>query len=104
MLEVKTWLETTGMKVAENCFLKPPSLPYIVFLENLDSRGADDRNCIANRAIRIELYAGRIDKLAEEKIENLLSEKAIPYKKDRAWIDEEKFFETMYDFELVEKI
>lgn len=103
MLDVKAWLETTGLKVAEERFLKPSPLPYIVFLESTDVGGADFRNCIANRDISVELYSGKIDVAAELKIEALLNEKSIEYKKNRTWIDSEKFFQTVYDFNLVEK-
>jgi hypothetical protein len=104
MLEIKTWLETTGMKVAEERFLKPPALPYIVLLDETDVSGADDKNCIADRKISIELYSDKINKIAEQAIGNLLNEKAIEYKKNRIWIDSEKFFQTVYDFKLIEKI
>jgi hypothetical protein len=103
MLDVKTWLETTGMKAAELRFLKPPSRPYIIFLDNKEVRGAATRNCIANRDITIELYSDKIDNEAEQKIEDLLNEKAIEYTKDRTWIDSEKLFQTLYDFNLIEK-
>lgn len=104
MLEIKQWLEITGMKVAEERFLNPPPLPYIIFKDETDVSGADNKNCIANRNINIELYSDRIDKVAENEIEVLLNEKSISYFKSRTWIQEEMFFETMYDFNLIEKI
>lgn len=103
MLDVKTWLETTGMKVAEERFLKPPALPYIIFIDNTDVGGADNKNCIANRTISIELYSDKINHEAEWKIEALLNERAMPYKRDRTWIETEMFFQTVYDFNLIEK-
>ncbi|QXE19999.1 hypothetical protein [Clostridium sp. 001] len=103
MLDIKNWFQTTELKVANELFLKPPPLPYIVFTESGDVGGADEKNCIANRAISIELYSERIDYVSESKIEALLNEKAISYKKDRTWIDSEKFFQTVYDFDLLEK-
>lgn len=103
MLDVKTWLKTTGMEVADTCFLKPPSLPYILFLEDRDVGGADNKNCIANTSIKVELYSDKINSMAEQQIENLLNEKAIEYKKERIWIKDDNFFETVYDFNLIEK-
>ncbi|AGK95407.1 hypothetical protein [Clostridium pasteurianum] len=103
MLDVKTWLQSTGLPVAETAFIKPPSLPYIVFLTNDNIAGGDNKNCISDRSIGIELYSSRIDRDSESKIENLLNEKAIEYKKNRTWIPEDTFFETMYDFNLIEK-
>lgn len=103
MLDIKTWLETTGMKAAEECFKNPPPLPYINFTDETRISGADDKNCIADRNISIELYSNKINHEAEQLIENLLNEKAISYKRDRTWIDSEKYFQTVYDFELIEK-
>ncbi|MCT8978307.1 hypothetical protein N4T77_17095 [Clostridium sp. CX1] len=104
MLEIKSWLETTGMKVAEERFLKPPALPYIIFLEEVNVSGADNKNCIVDRNISIELYSDKINREAESKIDALLNEKVIEYRKNRTWIDSEKFFQTVYDFNLVEKL
>lgn len=103
MLDVKIWLKTTGMDVAEQRFLQPPPLPYIVFTEDRDVSGSDNKNCIADRAITIELYSDKINREAEAKVEALLNEKSIQYKKERTWIDSERFFQTMYDFNLKEK-
>lgn len=102
MLDIKSWLETTDYKVAEERFLKPPALPYIIFTEETDMRGADNKNFIADRKLSIELYSDKINREAEKKIENLLEQ--IEYKKDRTWIDSEKFFQTVYDFNLLEKL
>lgn len=104
MLDVKSWLETTGYKVAENRFLKPPALPYIVFLESRTNRGADQKNSIADRDITIELYSGVIDAVAESAVETLMNEKGYEFKKDRQWIASESFFQTVYSFEITEKI
>lgn len=104
MLDVKSWLETTGMKVAENHFNKPPALPYVVFLESGNFGGADSKNCVANRNITIELYSDKINKTEEAKIEALLNYRAIEYLKDRTWLDSERLFQTMYDFNLLEKV
>lgn len=104
MLDIETWLETTGLKVAEEHFIKPPPLPYIIFTENNDVSGPDDKNCIADRNISIELYSAKIDRVSEVKIENLLNLKAIQYSKDRIWIDSETLFETVFDFNIIEKL
>lgn len=103
MTDIKTWLETTGLKVAEESFKVPPKLPYIIFKDEDKIRGADDLNCIANRSINLELYSNTIDSSVETRIENLLNEKAIEFKKSRAWVDSEQFFQTVYDFDLLEK-
>ncbi|MCL6573153.1 MAG: hypothetical protein K6T88_15960 [Bacillus sp. (in: Bacteria)] len=103
MVDIETWLKRTGLKVSEERFLKPPPLPYIIFTENNDVSGADDKNCIANRDISVELYSLKVDRISEDLIENLLNEKAIRFKRDRIWIDTEGMFETIYDFNFTEK-
>lgn len=103
MLDIKDWLSKTGYKAAEIRFLKPPQLPYIIFTEEQDIGGADDLNNIINRKITVELYSEGIDSEAEMKIENLINDESFNFKKNRTWIESEKFFQTMYDFEFVEK-
>ena len=102
MLAIKQWLETTGMTVAEERFLKPPALPYVVFTETTIVGGADDKNLIADRQISVELYSDKINVTAEQIVESLLNE--IHYTKSRIWVQTEMFFQTVYDFTLTEKI
>lgn len=104
LTDVKKLLETTGMSVAETCFLKPPSLPYIIFIEEIEFRGSDHKNCIANRDISVELYSTKINKEKENLIEKLLNDKSIEYRKNRTWINSEELFQTVYDFYLIEKV
>ena len=104
MLDIETWLETTGLKVSEERFSNaPPPLPYVIFTDNNNISGADSRNCIASRDISVELYSLKVDHISEKLIENLLNEKAMQYSKDRIWIDTEMMFETIYDFNFIEK-
>ena len=103
MLNVKTWLETTGLKVAEESFFKAPALPYIVFMETRDVNGADDVNLKVQRTITIELYSSDIDLINEEKIEDLLDGKAFSYRKDRTWIPSDGFYQTVYELSITER-
>ena len=102
-INVKEMLEETGLKVAENCFLKPPVLPYIVFLEDLNSSGADNKICLSERAITVELYSLKINREKENDLEEILIKNYIDFRKNRTWIDSEKVFQTVYDFNLYEK-
>ncbi|AIY79901.1 hypothetical protein U728_1248 [Clostridium botulinum 202F] len=104
MTNVKEWLETTGLNVAETCFKKPPKLPYIIFIMDENSSGADRKLCISDRDITTELYSDIINREKERLIEDLLKEKSINYSKSRVWLDSEKMFETSYDFNLYEKM
>jgi hypothetical protein len=96
-------LEETGLKVAENCFLKPPALPYIVFLENSNFSGADNKICLLKRDITVELYNSKINREKEKEVEEILIKNSIEFSKERTWIDSEKIFQTVYDFNLYEK-
>lgn len=102
-INVKEMLEQTGLKVAENCFLKPPSPPYIVFLEDENYRGGDKNICILERAITVELYSLKINREKESNIEKILTDNYIDFRKNRTWIESEEFFQTVYYFNLYEK-
>lgn len=102
-INVKEMLEETGLKVAENCFLKPLALPYIVFLENSNCSGADNKICLLEREITVELYSLKINREKENELEEILIKNSIEFSKNRTWVDSEKFFQTVYDFNLYEK-
>lgn len=102
LTDVKTWLEATGYPVERLLFKEPPDLPYIIFTETVNATGADDKNLIAERAIRVELYSETINETAEGKIEALLN--AIEYTKEQLWIESQLLHETIYSFDLKEKI
>jgi len=105
ILVIKTWLETTGLSVAENSFSTPPSLPYIVFNESKRVYGADSANMLADRSIDIELYSLKVDHTSEELIEALLNAKAISYQKEETvYIPSERFYMTNFSFGITERI
>ena len=103
MLDVKDWLKTIGLPVANTAFKKAVPLPFIVFTEEDNASGSDELMCIHDRGITVEFYSNNIDKNNEKLVENLLIGKGIKYIKNRTWIDEDKFFMTTYDFNLHEK-
>ena len=102
-INVKEMLGETGLKVVENYFLKPPALPYIVFLENSNYSGADNKICLLEREITVELYSLKINREKENELEEILIKNSIEFSKNRTWVDSEKFFQTVYDFNLYEK-
>lgn len=105
LTDVKELLEPTGIPIAETCFKNPPSLPYIVFTESKQVGGADLKNMLVDRDITIELYSAKINISTENKIEEILNEKAIEFTKgERIWIDQDKFFMTPFYFSLYERI
>lgn len=104
MLDIKTWLEGTGLKVARESFYSAPPLPYILFMESIVVRGADSINNLADRSVRVELYGKTIDEAKEGLIEGLLNSKPVEYEKEQLWIASEKMYETIYSFDFTEKI
>lgn len=107
MTDIKTWLETTGLPVAETCFRNAVKLPFIVFLKDDDytDRGSDLYNDLNDCSISVELYTSSAKeyKLNEIKIEQLLNEENLKFKKSRTWVESEKCFETIYDFSFLER-
>ena len=103
VLDIQTWLETTEIPVKKLRFLKSPSFPYIVWLESSETRGADSRNLIISRDIAVELYFETEDG-AEANIETLLNALPVEFSKETVWLTDEKMFETIYNFELEEKL
>ncbi len=103
MLDVKAFLEQTGLPVREQRFLGIMPLPAIVFADAVDIGGADLINNLVTRNIGIEFYAETIDLLNEAKIELLLDSLPVSYTRTRDWIESEKFFSTIYEFTLTER-
>ena len=103
LTNLKSWLETTGMKAAEELFKTPPALPYIVFRDSRNVYGSDESNLLAVRNVAIELYSDTIHAAAESSIEALLNAKAYPFTKHREWIPSESFFMTVFEFQTTER-
>jgi hypothetical protein len=103
MLDVKAFLEQTGLPVREQRFLGVMPLPAIVFTDGVDIGGADLINNLVTRNIGIEFYADAIDLTTEAKIELLLDSLPVSYTRTRDWIESEKFFSTIYEFTITER-
>ncbi len=103
MLDIKNWLETTDINTADTAFKKKTELPYIVFLEDTSTNGSDDTNLMALRDVNVEFYSSKISRTNEKKIESLLDDKGFEYKKSRIWLEDEKCFQTIYDFSFLER-
>jgi len=103
MLDIKAFLEQTGLPVREQRFLGVMPLPAIVFTDDLDIGGADLKNCLITRSIGIEFYTETIDLGNESRIEQLLDNLPVSYTRHRDWIESEKFFSTIYEFTITER-
>lgn len=105
-MDVKEWLETgTGFKWKELRYLKTPSLPYNIFIDDTVFRGADLKNNIVEHNITLEHYSEAIDSTNETIIENFLNEEELSFEKNREWLNEEEMYVTLYSLEtFLEKV
>lgn len=103
MLDVKTWLESTGLPVEFVSFEKAPALPFIAYLENSNVYGSDSDNFLIERDLTIELYAKRPGTDSESLIEQLLDNKAFEYQKSTVWLPSERCHMIVYNFKFTER-
>lgn len=93
-----------GIRYTETAWAMPPELPYAVYHDHIDRRGADLYNGITDHDITVELYARKPVPELEDQIGRRLDALGIEYvRQEREWIDTEHFFMTVYDFAYTEK-
>lgn len=97
--ELQSWLQKVGIPVKEGRFVSPPSFPYLVYTDKIEISGSDYTNDIEGHFVTLELYAEKIDRGTENKIEDLLDDEGIDYEKERIWISSEFMWQTIYSFE-----
>lgn len=111
-MELKKILkDETNLKVAENHFISPPPLPYIVFIENKDIRGVSKDNIIIENNVSVELYTAKPDEELSNKVRNIIIDKLLinnnddefEIDQDLDYIEEEQMYMTTFDFLLIEK-
>lgn len=79
-----------------------PKPPFICYSSpKSDGFSADGLVYQKLQDIRIELYTDKKDLDTEEKLENTLDNHNIFYKKSETWIDSEKLYEVLYQFEIL---
>lgn len=102
--EIYTKLCTLGVPVTYLQFSKPQKLPFIAYLEaGTEIQGADNYNLYRRTVIRVELYSEKKNPELERKIENLFWTVEIEKYKD-IYLDDEKMFMTVFEFETIQKI
>lgn len=102
---VKEILNAIGIPYKQTRFLKAPSQSYIIYLHDYKVRGADHKNLIKENDITLELYSYSKDEKSESLIEDELNERNIEYKKQSPyWIDSEQLYQTIYEFNYIEKV
>lgn len=101
---VKEILTAVGVPYKRTRFLKPPKDTYIVYLDDVLRRGADEKNLIKEHSITIEIYSEKIDQEVEEKIEKEFDNRVAEYQKqDWYYIKSEQLFQLIYEFSYIEK-
>ena len=78
-----------------------PEPPFICYLlPNTNNFSADGKVYYRISEVHIELYTDFKDLALEEKIEAILDEHEIFYNKSETWIESEKLYEVLYNFEM----
>ena len=93
-------LEELSLPIAYDHFAEgeSPDPPFICFLSpaNVPS-GADNVVYYQLHKLDIELYTDLKDPALERKVEKLLTEREIFFRKSEVWIEEEKMYEVLYE-------
>lgn len=78
-----------------------PEPPFICYLlPGSDNFAADGRVYFKRNEVRLELYTDRKDPALELKVETVLDDYCIFYNKSETWIESEKLYEVLYQFEM----
>ena len=78
-----------------------PDPPFICYLlPGSDNFAADGRAYYKINIVNIELYTDTKDPSVEQKIESVLDANDIFYDKTEVWIESEKLYEVLYQFEM----
>ena len=96
-------MEEIGLPFAYHHFAEgeSPDPPFICFLTSgSDNFAADGRDYFKINQINIELYTDRKDPDLEDSVEAVLDEHGIFYQKSEVWIESERLYEVLYQFEM----
>lgn len=102
MEELLTIIKETGIPFAYDHFAEgeSPAPPFICYLlPGSDNFAADGRVYFKINDVRIELYTDSKDLAVEQKLEDVLDAHEVFYNKSETWIDSEKLYEVLYQFE-----
>ena len=98
LIEGRTYIQTV--------FKQPPSVPFAVYHDDTDaSLSSDETVDVLEHSIRLELYApNKPSPATESAIEAQLKAHALHYRKEsRAWLESERYYMTIYEFDYIEK-
>lgn len=95
-------MEEIGLPYAYHHFAEGegPDPPFLCFLTSgSDNFAADGKVYYKIDEIHIELYTDRKDPALEDSVEAVLDGHGIFYRKTEVWIESEKLYEVLYQFE-----
>lgn len=98
-------LDSIGIPYAYDHFTEgeSPDPPFICFLlPGSDNFAADGRAYFKIDEVHIELYTDKKEPQSEKRVEDALDAVSIFYAKSETWIDSEKLYEVLYQFEMEE--
>ena len=106
MMNIQEMLEKgTGFKWKELRYLKAPALPWFIYIDNTDVRGADVLNNIIEHDLTLEYYYEEKNIQNEKTIENFLNSEDFQYAKNTEWLEDEQLYVTIYEINtFLEKI
>ena len=100
----------TGFKIKESRYLKPPKLPYFLYQNKKNYRGADLLNNIIENNITIERYSetdNGEDLKDKQKVNDFLNKyfSGIEFESQTEWLSAESLYGTFWVLEpILEKI
>ena len=103
MKRIAELIKSMGLPFAYDHFAEgeSPAPPFICYLTpGSDNFAADGRVYYKINIVNIELYTDTKDPSVEQKVESVLDASGIFYDKTEVWIESEKLYEVLYQFEL----
>ena len=100
--QILSMLKEAKLPIAYDHFAEgeSPEPPFMVFLfPSSDNFAADGRVYQRIDVLHVELYTDRKQPKIETKVETVLDRHGIFYQKSEVWIEEEKLYEVLYQFE-----
>lgn len=98
----------TGFKIKELRYLKPPKLPYFLYQNKKNYRGADLLNNIIENNITIERYSetdNEKDLKEKQKVNDFLNKNNYEFEVQTEWLSAESLYGTFWVLEpILEKI
>lgn len=103
MKRIAELFKSMGLPFAYDHFAEgeSPAPPFICYLTpGSDNFAADGRAYYKINIVNIELYTDIKDPSVEQKVESVLDANGIFYEKTEVWIESEKLYEVLYQFEM----